>query len=163
MKQKPMRDERVLAYKRKIQSDGFLLVWLLLLASVLVQQNLYAAPLSQYLVEMVVFFAMSVYLLVANFCKGAPLYPTRKRGHGLIVLQSVLCGAVVAAITTLQNLGTYGSAVQGSPLPHAAAVAAISFVSCACGVFLVLELLHWLSGKQQRTIARRLDQDEQDD
>ena len=73
------KDERVISAKRKIQSDGFSIVWFLLLISVLVQQYVFKAPFSQYVVEMVIWLTMSVYILILNIAKGNDIYLTNNK------------------------------------------------------------------------------------
>lgn len=158
MNNKMIKDERVTSVKRKIQSDGFGIVYLLLLISVLVQQLVFKAPISQYAVEMVIFFAMSVYIIIFNFIKGNDLYPSNnKRNNFRIIIQSVFTGLTIAIINTIQNYFQYGEAVQDTIVKHTISVAAVSFISATVGVFVLLKLLSYLNSKKQQKINNELD------
>ncbi len=153
-------DERVIFSKRKIQSDGFIIVWFVLLVSTLVQQHL-GAPISQYIVEVVVFISMSIYLLVFNFVKGNEMYPAiNKKSNILVLIQSVFTGLVISVINTIQNYMEYGDIVQDSISTHVISVAVISFISGTIGTFIVLKILAYLNNQKQKKIISGLDAEE---
>ncbi len=155
-----MIDERIIFSKRKIQSDGFMIVWLILLVSTLVQQYL-GAPITQYIVEIVVFLFMSVYLLFFNLVKGNEFYPTgNKKSNALIITQSIFTGLVIAVINTVQNYFNYSDKVQDSVVIHVSAVAVVSFISGTVVTFVVLKILAYLNEKRQQKINTCLDNDE---
>ncbi len=155
-----MKDERIILSKRKIQSDGFMIVWFVLLISALVQQHL-DVPVSQYAVEMVVFLSMSVYLLIFNVIKGNDIYPANnKKSNSLIIFQSVFTGLTITIINTVQNYYQYGEVVQDTIVKHIISVAAVSFISATIGVFVVLKMLAYLNEKKQQRINRDLDNEE---
>ncbi len=161
MKSNVTCDERVVLVKRKIQSDGFSLIWLLLLISILVQQFVFSAPVQQYLAEMVIFLAMSVYIIVANLIKGNDLQLSNsKKSNVLIVLRSVIAGLVVAVINTVQNHYQYGDAVQDSIAKHTAWVAIISFLCTAIGTFIVLKIIALINIAVQNKINTKLEDDQ---
>ncbi len=160
MNNKMIKDERVTLLKRKIQSDGFGIVWLILLISVLVQQYL-QAPVSQYVVEMVIWLAMSVYILIFNFLKGNDLYPSNnKKSNTLIIIQSLLVGLTIAIINTVQNYFQYSGVVEDTIVKHTVMVAVISFVSATVGTFAVLKVLSYFNRKKQEKINKDLDEEE---
>ncbi len=155
-----IRDERIILSKRKIQSDGFMIVWLILLISVLVQQYL-ESPVSHYIVEMVIFISMSIYLLIFNMIKGNEVYPSNnKKSNTLIIIQSIFTGLVITIINTTQNYFRYGDVVEDTIVMHIISVAVVSFISATIGVFVVLKLLFYLSDKKQQKINSNLDIDE---
>ena len=161
MNNKMIKDERVTSVKRKIQSDGFGIVYILLLISVLVQQFVFKAPISQYVVEMVLFFAMSVYIIIFNIVKGNDLYPSNnKKSNTLIIIQSVFTGLTIALINTVQNYFQYGEVVQDTLVKHTVLVAIISFISTTVAVFVLLKVLSYLNNKKQQKINSELDDDE---
>ena len=161
MNKKMIIDERVISAKRKIQSDGFGFVWFLLLISVLVQQFVFKAPVSQYIVEMVIWLAMSVYILIFNIAKGNEIYPANnKRSNSLIIIQSVFTGLVIAIINTIQNYFQYGGTVQDTIVKNTISVAIISFISATVASFILLRVLSYLNSKKQQKINSELDDEE---
>ncbi len=160
MNSKRIKDERVTLAKRKIQSDGFWLVWIILLASTLVQQWL-KAPVSQYVVEVIIWLSMSVYVLIFNIAKGHDEYPSSgKNSNRLIIVQSFFTGLVVATINTVQNYFEYGERIQESIILNTVSVAAVSFISASFVAFAVLKLLAYLNAKRQKKINDMLDNNE---
>jgi len=53
MKKQDMQDERVVAQRRKINSEAYGILMIVLLGSILVQQFLLNAPFKQYAVEVI--------------------------------------------------------------------------------------------------------------
>lgn len=161
MNKNMIKDERVISAKRKIQSDGFGIVWFLLLISVLVQQFVFKSPVSQYVVEMVIWLAMSVYILILNIAKGNDIYPaTNKKSNSLIIIQSVFTGLVITIINTIQNYFQYGEKVQDTIIKNTVTVAVVSFISATLGVFVLLKMLSYLNSKKQQKINSELDDGE---
>ncbi len=161
MNKQMIKDERVISAKRKIQSDGFSIVWFLLLISVLVQQYVFKAPFSQYVVEMVIWLTMSVYILILNIAKGNDIYLTNnKKSSLLIIIQSVFTGAAVAIIITIQNYFKYSEKVHDTIIKNTIAVAAVSFISATLGVFVILKILSYFNSKKQQRINSKLDDDD---
>ncbi len=155
-----MKDERIILSKRKIQSDGFMIVWFVLLVSTLIQQSL-GASVSQYIVETVIWLSMSIYMLVLNFAKGNDVYPTNhNKSNSLILIQSLFTGLVIAIINTTQNYLKYSEAAQDAIVMHVVSVAVISFISATIAVFVVLKALAYFNSKNQQKINDKLDDEE---
>ncbi len=161
MKKNKVTDERVVAVKRKIQSDAFGVIWLLLLVSVLIQQQVYGAPLSQYMVEIVLFTAMSFYIIIANILKGNDLYPSKIQGHKLIVIQSLVIGISIAVINAVQNYIQYRDIVQDNAIMHVAGTVLVGFISAGGCSFILLEALFWVNSKKQQAMAKELEGDDE--
>lgn len=106
-------DERVLAQKRKIQSDGFAILFFGLLLSVLVQQYIFNAPVSQYIVELILFIIMSIYLIVRNIMVGNDIFSTNTSSDTsskkIIIINSFVCGLTITIINTTLNYIKLGS------------------------------------------------------
>ncbi len=153
-------DERVVAQKRKIGSDAFNILFVGLLLSILVQQRLFDAPLSQYLVEVILFLSISVYILVRNLLIGNDLFSSKKKGQTIIIINSLVCGATVSVITTIQNYLNYSDNIKSSTPVHIAAVATVTFISASLVTFIVLKIMYTANKKKQDAIDRKLDSDE---
>ncbi len=141
-----MRDERVILAKRKIQSDGFTFVWLLLLASVIIQQFVFHAPIEQYAVEFIIFFVMSAYLLIGNIVRGNDIAPTRNN-NAIIGLQSALTGVAIGAMVyfvTEDNIG----------------VSILTCVCCTVGSFITLKVMYYANNKKQANINSQFDDED---
>ncbi|OON91463.1 MAG: hypothetical protein ATN33_01050 [Epulopiscium sp. Nele67-Bin001] len=143
-----MRDERVILTKRKIQSDGFTLVWFLLLASGLIQQFVFHAPIEQYAVEFIIFFIMAGYILIGNMAKGNDIAPTSyKLNNTILGLQSALTGVgtgVMMYLITENNLST----------------SILTFVCGTVGSFILLKTLYYANNKKQEHINSQFDDED---
>lgn len=160
MKNNQLQDERVTLAKRKIQSDGFQIIWLVLIISVLTQQYLYKATFIQYAVEFFILIIMSIYVLVANIGIGNDIFSNEKRSHSLILINSLVTGAVVTIVNTITNYINYSNRVQHSTALHLVLVAVITFVSCTVFAFIVLKLFYIVNNKRQRDITSKLNNDD---
>ncbi len=145
-----MRDERVILTKRKIQSDGFTFVWLLLLASVIIQQFVFQAPIAQYAVESIIFFVMSGYILVSNMIKGNDIAPiSYKNNNTILSLQSALTGVAAGAMVYFLTEDNLRESI-------------LAFICCTVGSFIILKVMYYANNKKQENINSQFD-DEDDD
>lgn len=161
MKKHIQQDERILAQKRKIGSDAFNIVWIGLLISVLVQQYIFDAPFAQYAVELILFIAASIYVVVLNLLGGNDLFASKKGNHMLVIINSLVCGITVAIINTILNYVKYSAA---TPLPiglNTVLVAGITFVCATITAFIPLELLYLANKKKQARIENLLNADDE--
>ncbi|WP_250673290.1 DUF6773 family protein (plasmid) [Paraclostridium ghonii] len=70
MKNNQLIDERVLNQQRKIISEAYILVIILLLGSMLVKQFILHLEPKEYLIEAIAFFGSSFYMLIRNILCG---------------------------------------------------------------------------------------------
>lgn len=129
MKKHSQQDERILAQKRKIGSDAFNILWVGLIISVLVQQYLFDAPFSQYVVEIVLFIAASVYIIVRNLMVGNDLFDSKRGGQATVIINSLVCGFTVAVINTALNYVKYSETADLSISLNTVLIALITFIS----------------------------------
>lgn len=160
MKKQIENDERVLTQKRKIGSDAFQILFFGLLVSVLVQQYFFNAPFAQYAVEIVLFIAVSIYVITRNLMVGNDLFASKKGGQAIVVVNSLVCGFTVAVINTVLNYAKYGEKVKLPIAVNTALVAGITFISAAATAFVALELLYLVNKKMQKNIEERLNDNE---
>lgn len=155
MKKNKVQDERIINAKRKIQSDGFQIVWLVLIISVLIQQYLYKAEFIQYAVEFFILIAMSVYLICANLGVGNDLFDSSRSKYTLII-NSLVTGIIVTIINTTVNVMNYGDKVKGPLIGHIALVAGITFISITALSYVVLKGVYFINKKKQQALDKKL-------
>lgn len=159
MKNHKLQDERVIIAKRKIQSDGFQIIWIVLIISILIQQYLYNAPFTQYAVELFIFIAMSIYILIANIGIGNDIFTTEKRGRSMILINSITTGVTVTIINTMINYINYRDKIQSSIITQIILVAGITFVCSTILAFVVLKIFYTINKKRQHAINKKLNDD----
>lgn len=155
MKKQIIKDERVLNQRRKIQSDGFQIVFLALLASILIQEYVFKAPFSQYAVEFVLFITASLYIVVRNFISGNDIFDYAKSGHKLVIINSLVCGVAVAAVNAILNENLLKAGILSAVF-----IVVITFLSAAFAAFIVLEIFYRINKKKQENIEAQLNDDE---
>lgn len=163
MKKQNTQDERVLAQRRKIQSDAYGILIIVLLISIPVQQFLLNAPFEQYAVEFICFFGMSIYMIVRYLTLGINIYGEGKRAKSIPLVNSIITGIVVTVINGVLNYTKYGEHYQKDGIGYFIAVLAITFISTTVFAFVVLSFFNYLNKKKQEKIQKHLDEEEQDE
>ncbi|MGX4600170.1 DUF6773 family protein [Faecalimicrobium sp. JNUCC 81] len=150
MKSVKNQDERVLAQRRKIQSDGFQLLTYALLISVVVQQFLLQAPPSQYMAEFLCLVGAGFYNLIRNLNIGNNLFGDDKSSGKRLFKNTIFSGVgsviLFALLTGDKNIGNL--------LSYFLTFTAVS----GCMTYLV----YYISKKKKNKIERELDMDEDD-
>ncbi len=107
-------DERVVQTKRRIQSNGYLILQVLLLLSMLVQRYYFKLPLSHYLGELICIFLVGAYTDIAIIREGvfsAPKYnKVTKEGLKTAGVVAVLIIAVRVLLEGDRNIVHIGVA-----------------------------------------------------
>lgn len=160
MKNQIQQDERVLAQKRKIGSDAFNILLIGLMISVLIQQYLFNAPFTQYAVEIVLFIAASIYVIIRNLIDGNDLFASKKGGQAIVIINSLVCGLTVAVINTILNYMKYSETVKLPIVINTGLVGGITFISATITAFFVLELVYLVNKKKQKNIESHLNDNE---
>jgi len=156
--QKP-QDERIVAQRRKIQSDGFGILFFVLLISIIIQQIFMDAPFEQYAVEMICFLGASAYLLVRNIILGNNLFGDVKREKVMPLVNSLMTGIIATTFHGVLNYSRHSEHYENNVGLFIAGLA-IFFVSITICVYALLSFLQYLNKKRQATILKQLDDDE---
>ncbi|MDU7967694.1 MAG: DUF6773 family protein [Paeniclostridium sordellii] len=109
MKNVKDKDERVIAQRRKIQSDGFQLLIYALLLSVVVQQIFLHSSPNQYMAELLCLIGAGFYSLIRNLNLGNNVFGDDSDSNKSIFKKALLygLGSVVfaALLTGEKNIG----------------------------------------------------------
>ncbi|MGF7143317.1 putative copper export protein [Anaerotaenia torta] len=160
MSSQKINDERVLAQKRKIQSDAFAILFFGLLLSVLIQQIMFNAPVSQYIVEFIFFISASIYLLVRNIMYGNDIFSPNKPGHRSVIINSLVCGLTITVIHTTLNYMRLGSLFT-TDFTNTLLVTLITFLCSTIIAFVAFELLYIVSEKKKQQIETKFKDDDE--
>lgn len=161
MKKQNIRDERVLMQRRKILSESYVILMIILSISVFIQQHLLNAPFEQYAAEVICFLGISLYMLIRYIMLGINDFGDKKSLKITILINSVVAGIVVTIINGILNYIKYGVHYKGKPGFFVAGLA-IMFVSATIGTFVILLVLDFINNKRQEQIKKKLDKEEQD-
>ena len=163
MKKENMQDERILTQRRKINSEAYGILMIVLLVSIPVQQYLLNAPFKQYAVEVICFFGISFYMIIRHMMLGLNIYGETKRAKGIPLLSSIVTGIVVTSINGALNYSKYADKYKEDGIGYFIAVLAVTFISATIGSYIVLSFLDYLNDKKQGKILKKLDEDEQNE
>lgn len=163
MKKQNSQDERVVAQRRKINSEAYGILMIALLCSMIIQQYLLNAPFEQYAVEFICFFGMSFYMIIRYMTLGLNIYGEGKRAKANATVSSIVVGIVVTVINGVLNYTQYAEHYREDGIGLFIAVLAITFTSTAVPSFVLLSCLNYLNKKNQAKIQKQLDEKEQDE
>jgi hypothetical protein len=163
MKRQNMQDERVSAQQRKINSEAYSILMIVLLASMLVQQFLLDAPFEQYAAEFICFFGVSIYTIVRYMTLGLNIYGEGKRAKSIPLVNSIVTGITVTVINGVLNYTRYAEHYKEDGIGFFIATLAVTFISATVSVFILLSCLSYLNKKKQAKIQKQLDEDEKDE
>lgn len=163
MKKQNSQDERVVAQRRKIISEAYGILMIALFCSILVQKFLLNAPFEQYAVEFICIFGMSLYLMIRHLTLGLNIYGEGKRAITIPIMNGIVTGIVVTAITGVSSYIQYAEHYKEDGIGNFIAVLAITFTSATVFSFVVLYCFHYLNKKKQARIQKQLDEKEQDE
>lgn len=148
MQNKEITDERVIAQKRKIQSNAFSILVGLLLVSILFQQYVLKAPVTQFFGEILSLIIAGIYVTVKNIKLGFEVGNPDVRNHKKFAINSVF----LSATSTIFFLFVSGEKAVGSAI--------LFFLSFTLAYFLINLLLDYFVRKRQEQIDHELNQDE---
>ena len=163
MKKQNTQDERVVAQRRKIHSEAYSILMMVLLASILVQQFLLNASFEQYAVEFICFFGMSIYMIIRYLTFGLDIYGEGKRSKRIPLVNSMVVGITVTTINGVLNYTEYAERYQEEGIGYFITFLAVTFISAAVSAFAVLSYLNYLNKKKQAKIENQLEQEEKDE
>jgi len=161
-RQNNMKDERVVNQRRKINSEAYGIIMVVLMGSILVQQYWLNAPFEQYAVEVICFFGMSIYMIVRYMMLGLNIYGEGKWAKRIPLVNSIVVGIIVTASNGVLNYSRYAEHYEGTSIGYFFATLVITFFSATIFTFAVLSCLDYLNKKKQAKIHKTLDEEEQD-
>jgi len=163
MKKQNTQDERVVARRRKIHSEAYSILMMVLLASILVQQFLLNASFEQYAVEFIGFFGMSIYMIIRYLTIGLDIHGEGKRSKRIPLVNSMVVGITVTTINGVLNYTEYTESYQEDGIGYFITFLAVTFISAVVSAFAVLSYLNYLNKKKQAKIENQLEQEEKDE
>jgi hypothetical protein len=162
MDNKIRKDERIMAQKRKIGNEAFLLLFYSLIISILVQQYVLNAPFIQYAVEIILIIVISLYVVTRNIILGNDLFGVIKHKQGSVIVNSLLAGLTVTTINTVYNYFKLGDLFKADAA-NTALISGITFLCASSVAFLILEVIYLTNRKKQKQINFLLDTEEMEE
>ncbi|MEL7566476.1 MAG: DUF6773 family protein [Dehalobacterium sp.] len=161
MKRQTTQDERILIQSRKILSEAYSILMIVLLTSILVQQFLFDAPFEQYAVECICFFGVSIYILIRKLTLGINMFGERKPAERMPLMNSIVTGITITVVNGVLNYTKYAENYKDK-LGFFIITLLITFACATVGSFVMLSFVNYLNNKKQMQIQKKLDKEEQD-
>lgn len=154
---KIVKDERMVAQSRQINSEGCIILLYGLLVSIIIQIYIMHAQFIQIAGEFIILMAGSIYIVVRSLFMGTDLFSGRKSSQRLIFFQAFVCAVAVSAIQAVSQWAFMQQA------PHDILISlGIGFVCAFLSSLAAFELLYFFNKKRQQQLDAKLEQ-EQDD
>lgn len=152
MKKNHYEDERVKMQRLKITSEAYAILMIILMSSMLIKQFILDASSSEYLVEAVGFFGVSVYILARNIFVGNQLFPGDKKKT--MLLRPFITGIVVTVVTYFRNLEAHQNSEN---IPMTILALLITFASAFISTFAVLYIIDKINTNKIRKLEEKFD------
>lgn len=158
MKNKKIKDERIVQLTNKIFGEAFLVVVFGLIVSVMVKAYLFNLPVTEYASELIIVALSILYVAVRSMIKGNTLIDASKRGKLLSVILILLLSIGVTVLNGIKNYASYKELYTGIFDTHFLMVLLVSFISSTIFISLAFFLIYVLHKKGQQKIEKEIDE-----
>lgn len=163
MKNKKIKDERVIQLNNKIQSEAYILVLFLAAASIFIKCYVLDMSFSQYAVELGIIILSTVYIVIRGMLLGGNIVNSSKNEKALTISAVIVLSLAISISNGIRNYSLYGDKYTGIFDRNFIAVLVVMFISSAVFISVIFAFLYWLNWKGQQRIEKKLrEEDEQD-
>jgi hypothetical protein len=160
MKNKKIKDERVLQLNNKIQSEAYLVVLFLLAVSIFIKSYVMNMSFSQYSVELSIIILSTVYMTIRSMFVGYNFMNTSKGEKALKVSVILALSLATSIINGIKNYSLYSDKYTGIFDGHFIAVLMFTFFSSAVFISVIIALLYWFNKIGQQMIEKKLNEED---
>lgn len=163
MNKKDVKDERIVAMNRKILSEAFSILMIVLFCSIMIQQFVLNAPFAQYAAECICFVAAAVYTLLRYLSAGIDLYAEGTQSKSADLICSLSAGTIVTVVNGVLNYMRYADKYLKDGIGYFIAVLIITFIAAFLLAYVTLYSVRRINFKRQSAIQYKMDQSEKED
>lgn len=160
---KKVKDERVVQTTNKILSEAYFVIMLLLIVSIVVKTYVMGEPFTHYITEIGVIIVSAIYIAIRSMLTGNNLMDTSKRNKILTVFAILGLSLVVTASNGVKNYSNYGEQYSGIFDFHFLAVLAVTFLSSAALISIVLLFIYICHIRGQRKLEKEISYDDDEE
>ncbi|MBC6681410.1 DUF6773 family protein [Zhenpiania hominis] len=160
---KKVKDERVVQTTNKILSEAYFVIMLLLIVSIVVKTYVMGEPFTHYITEIGVIIVSAIYIAIRSMLTGNNLMDTSKRNKILTVFAILGLSLVVTASNGVKNYSNYGEQYSGIFDFHFLAVLAVTFLSSAALISIVLLFIYICHIRGQRKLEKQIRYDDDEE
>ena len=160
---KKVKDERVVQTTNKILSEAYFVIMPLLIVSIVVKTYVMDEPFTHYITEIGVIIVSAIYIAIRSMLTGNNLMDTSKRNKILTVFAILGLSLVVTASNGVKNYSNYGEQYSGIFDFHFLAVLAVTFLSSAALISIVLLFIYICHIRGQRKLEKEISYDDDEE
>lgn len=160
MKNKKIKDERIVQITNKILSETYFIIVFFLIISVAIKAYVIGQPFTHYITELGVIFLSTIYIVVRSMMTGNTLLDTSKRSKILTILAVFGLSLTVTVISGVKNYLHYGELYTGIFDLHFIAVLVVSFISSFMLISVAVFFIYLCHKKGQQKIDKELTENE---
>ena len=159
MKNKKVKDERIVQVQNKILGEAYFVMVFLLFISVLVKAYVMKYDYTNYITELTIIILSAIYVAIRSIMTGNNLMDTSKRSKTLCVLGAFGASIIITAINGVENYTNYGEHYSGLLDWHFLAALAITFISSFVLISAGLLFVYLCHKKGQQRVEKKLNDD----
>ena len=163
MRNKKVKDERIIQVQNKILGEAYFVTVLLLFISILVKAYVMKCDYTNYITELIIIILSAIYIAVRSMMCGNNLMDTSKRNKTLCVLGAFGASIVITAINGVRNYTNYGEHYSGLLDWHFLAALAVTFISSFVLISIGILFVYLCHQKGQQRIEKKLNDDIEED
>ncbi len=163
MRNKKVKDERIIQVQNKILGEAYFVTVLLLFISILVKAYVMKCDYTNYITELIIIILSAIYIAVRSMMCGNNLMDTSKRNKTLCVLGAFGASFVITAINGVRNYTNYGERYSGLLDWHFLATLAVTFISSFILISIGILFVYMCHKKGQQRIEKKLNDDIEED
>lgn len=163
MRNKKVKDERIIQVQNKILGEAYFVTVLLLFISILVKAYVMKCDYTNYITELIIVILSAIYIAVRSMMCGNNLMDTSKRNKTLCVLGAFGASIVITAINGVRNYTNYGEHYSGLLDWHFLATLAVTFISSFVLISIGILFVYLCHQKGQQRIEKKLNDDIEED
>ena len=163
MKNKKIKDERIIQVQNKILGEAYFVTVLLLFISILVKAYVMKCDYTNYITELIIIILSAIYIAVRSMMCGNNLMDTSKGNKTLCVLGAFGASIVITAINGVRNYTNYGEHYSGLLDWHFLAALAVTFISSFVLISIGILFVYLCHKKGQQRIEKKLNDDIEED
>lgn len=160
MKNKKIKDERIVQTQNKIFAEAYFVTVLLLFLSVFVKAYLVKCDYTNYIGEVGIIVLSTIYIAIRSMTMGNPLFDTSKRNKILCILGALGASIAITVINGIKNYASYGEKYTGVFDLHFFAALAVTFISSLALITVGILFIYLCHKKGQQKIEKMINQDE---
>jgi len=162
MKNKKIKDERIVQLNNKIQSEAYVLVISLAAISIYIKSYVMDLGFSQFVVEFGIIFLSIAYIAVRSMLIGHDLMNNSNGGKAFTITSILALSLAISIINGIRNYALYGDKYSGVFDGLFISVLVITFISAAIFISVGFAILFWFNQLGQKRIEKILKEGEED-